>query len=244
MNKSKIEWTETVWNIVTGCTPISPGCENCYGESMAKRFWGSRKFSDIRFHFDRLDQPLKWKKPSRIFVCSMGDLFHELVSFSEIDSVFSTIIECQDTGKEHTFILLTKRPKRMKAYLEDTGHWTLPNIWCGVTAENQEMADKRIPTLLQIPASVLFVSVEPMLSYVDLSPWLHNGLDWIIVGSESGLKRRPAENRWIISILDQCTTFKTPIFIKQIEINGKLVKMPEINGKVWAEYPEAYAHPA
>ena len=254
---TKIEWAEKVFNPITGCTKTSPGCINCYGESMAKRFWGGRKFTDIQFHEDRLDQPLSWKRPSKIFVCSMSDLFHEQISFYQLDKIFWTIVQSQKRGLDHIFILLTKRPSRMWAYLEDTGHWALDNIWVGVTAENQEMADKRIPILLKIPAAVRFVSIEPMLGPVNMTTAMYGNnpagmncfgftdgfgyeayIQWIICGSESGPKRRPAKLEWIRNIRDQCIVEgNIPFFLKQMEINGKLAKMPQLDGHTWNQMP-------
>ena len=166
MGKSKIEWTDRVWNPVTGCTKVSAGCTNCYAERITKRFYPDKDFNEITLHEDRLNQPLRWRKPSKVFVCSMSDLFHDDVPLNFIDKVFDTIHK----AKNHTFLVLTKRPENL---LNKWLGLPLPNnCWIGVTAENQEQADKRIPILLQIPAAKRFVSVEPMLGAVDLSKWL------------------------------------------------------------------------
>ena len=203
---TKIEWAEETWNPITGCTPISPGCANCYAERMSKRLAGRCGYPAdepfrVTVHPDRLNQPFKWRKPRRVFVCSMGDLFHPDVPFEFIDRVFSIMALCP----QHTFLVLTKRPDRMREYLtivkpENAGQdwrrqlyfasgkdqrladgccfrWPLPNVRLGVTAENQEQADKRIPILLQIPAAVRFVSVEPMLGPVDLQG-VWNSPEW------------------------------------------------------------------
>ena len=187
MGNTKIEWADRVWNPVTGCTKISPGCQNCYAERMAKRLRGRCGYDAdepfrVTLHPERLEEPMRWLKPSMVFVCSMGDLFHDDVPDEFIHRVFATIGQCP----QHTFIILTKRPKRMKAFIEDyyaykspsgdeQGLHIQPNVWLGVTAENQEMADRRIPILLQIPATVRCVSVEPMLGPVDLT---RVGGDW------------------------------------------------------------------
>lgn len=244
MGKSKIEWTDMVWNPVTGCTKVSEGCQNCYAERMAMRFTGH---FNVTCHPDRLDQPLHWKKPRRIFVCSMGDLFHEDVPDDFIGEVISKM---SPYGRKHcayghhTYMILTKRPERMAKFFQKkpygetlfSGH-----VWLGVTAENQKQADKRIPILLQIPAAKRFVSMEPLLGPVDihhhltgiragLGPGLGvteydaSYLDWVIAGAESGPKRRSCKLKWIEDIKDQCYDPGTPLFIKQLHINGKLSK--------------------
>lgn len=207
--KTKIEWATHTWNPVTGCTPISEGCEHCYAARMAKRLAGrcgypkDDPFRPGTFHADKLNDPLKIKKPSLFFVCSMGDLFHEAVKDELIDMAFAVMA----TAKHHTFILLTKRPQRMLNYC--TGGWqprliphlrmlektpedkgvslhtrnmALPNVWLGVTAENQARADERIPILLSIPAAVRFVSVEPMLGPVDLTTVIDRHTDHFTFG--------------------------------------------------------------
>ena len=168
-DKSKIEWCDATWNPVTGCTKISQGCKNCYAEGVANRFWGDRKFTDVQCHEDRLDQPLRWKRPRRIFVNSMSDLFHLDVPDEFIDKVFGVMV----LAKQHTFMILTKRPERMHEViwrLFPTAY--LKNVWLGVSVENQDTADERIPLLLRTPAAVRFVSCEPLLGPVDLSPWI------------------------------------------------------------------------
>lgn len=177
---SKIEWTDETWNPVTGCTKVSAGCAHCYAERMARRLAGRCGYPEAPDHFKvtlhpkRLDQPLHWKKPRMVFVCSMGDLFHEDVPDEYIDRVWSKFYECP----QHTFQVLTKRPERMYQWLVNELHnWRpLPNVWLGVTAENQTTADERIPVLLQIPAAVRFVSIEPMLGPVDLRS-IHQRVD-------------------------------------------------------------------
>jgi len=179
MAKSKIEWTEYSWNPVSGCTPISEGCQNCYAKRMSKRLAGRCGYPAddpfrVTLHPERLYEPLKWKKPRRVFVCSMGDLFHEDVPDEFTEKVFDVMA----TVSRHTFIVLTKRPRRLLEFVKwqahETGEGYLNegNVWLGVTAENQARADERIPILLQIPAAVRFVSVEPMLGPVDLSSYL------------------------------------------------------------------------
>lgn len=188
--KTKIEWTESTWNPVSGCDKISAGCANCYAEKMAKRLqaMGTKGYKNgfkVTLHPDRLSEPTNRKKPTMYFVCSMGDLFHDDVPFEFIDKILHTIIQTP----QHTFQILTKRPERMQEYFNSfysamelcdrefaPYKWwdylidgVIPNLWLGVTAENQEQADNRIPILLGIPATKRFVSIEPMLSKIDLT---------------------------------------------------------------------------
>lgn len=298
-----IEWAEKSWNPVTGCTKVSLGCQNCYAERMAKRLRGRCGYPDgepfrVTLRPERLVDPLHWRKPSMIFVCSMGDLFHEDVPEKFIYDIWDVMVQ----SRQHTFLILTKRPDRMKSFIErvmanrmdyaytlgntpegkEARKWAqrpIQNIWLGVTAENQEMADKRIPILLQIPAAVRFVSVEPMLSPVRLilarryctncnylhwsynpagsgfaykevycpecgfaygyhSPEGNSSIDWVICGSESGPNRRPANTEWIRSLKNQCVDAYVPFFLKQMEVGGRLVKMPKLDGQVWDQFPE------
>lgn len=193
MSKTKIEWATDTWNPITGCTPCSPGCDHCYAKRMANRLqaMGSPKYKDgfeVRFHPDVLDEPLKWRKKRTVFVCSMGDLFHENVQFPYIRQVFQTIVSCN----VHTFMVLTKRPRRILEFAKwmveehilairpagEIRDWLIqpqdiakfpPNVHLGVTACNQKEADEKIPILLQIPAAHRFVSIEPMLGPVNLA---------------------------------------------------------------------------
>lgn len=186
-----IEWTHRpgtkgeVWNPVTGCTKVSAGCTHCYAESVAVRFWGDRVFTDVRCHEDRLAVPLGWRKPRTVFVNSMSDLFHEAVPVEFVDRVFAVMALCP----QHTFIVLTKRPERMREYVGDAGRkqavarrwpalgepdkdlrwWPLPNAWLGVSVEDHKTANVRVPLLLQTPAALRFVSCEPLLGPVDLT---------------------------------------------------------------------------
>jgi protein gp37 len=237
MGKTKIEWTDQTWNPVTGCTKISEGCAHCYAKRMSKRLAGRCGYPeaphnfDVTLHPDRLDEPLRWRKPRRVFVCSMGDLFHEDVPFGFIRRVFWTMWHWSSI---HIYQILTKRPHIMLSffdYLQGTDGGDLiglPNVWLGVTAENQEQADKRIPILLQIPAAVRFVSVEPMLGPADLSEWInpqgatarddparYSLLDWVICGGESGPGARPMHPDWARSLRDQCQMAGVPFFFKQ-----------------------------
>lgn len=236
MAKTKIEWADVVWNPVTGCNKVSEGCKNCYAERISNRFWGERKFTDIVWNPGRLDDPLSLKKPRRVFVNSMGDLFHERVPDKFLDQVFARMA----IARSHTFIVLTKRPKRMLDYFNRWTNggwatdinriWPLPNVWIGVSAEDQQTADERIPLLLKTPAAVRFVSVEPMLEAVDLEyPGYLEGanevddigchyaspaLDWVICGGEGGPGARPMHPDWARSLRDQCNEANMPFFFK------------------------------
>ncbi len=237
---TKIEWVKNkdgtqgrTWNPVTGCSKISPGCQNCYAERMSKRLAGRFGYPKdepfrVTLHPERLEEPLRWRKPQMVFVCSMGDLFHEDVPFEFVEEVRAVMVRCP----QHTFQLLTKRSERMLEFARwmadgdhiSTAEWPR-NVWLGVTAENQEQADKRIPVLLQIPAAVRFVSVEPMLGPIDLYSYLiigtdqpgsimRNGLDQVICGGETGPKARPMHPDWARILRDQCQSAGVPFFFK------------------------------
>lgn len=158
---TSIEWTDRTWNPVTGCTKVSQGCKNCYAETIANRFWKDRKFTDVRVHPERLGEPLRWRKPSRIFVNSMSDLFHEDVP----DEFIMRVFDVMDSASRHTFQILTKRPERMLHVMKNAS--PISNVWLGVSVEDQKTADERIPILLQTQAAVRFVSYEPALGPVD-----------------------------------------------------------------------------
>ena len=224
MGDTKIEWATKVWNPVSGCTKVSEGCRNCYAERYAKRFWRDRKFTDVQFHEDRLDQPLHWKKPQRIFVNSMSDLFHPDVPIKIIAAVWSRMLY----ANHHTYIVLTKRPDRMSEIVPQlfaewpSGKPTIfENIWLGVSVENQKTADERIPLLLDTPALVRFVSYEPALGPVEFERgrfWLTipgPHLDWVIMGGESGPNARAMHPDWARSVRDQCQAAGVPFFFEQ-----------------------------
>ena len=250
---TKIEYVTETWNPVTGCTPVSEGCTNCYAErAAANRLAGRYGYPPKPYHFkvtlhpDRLEQPLKWRKPRRIFVCSMGDLFHEDVKRDFIYDVYVAM----KNAPQHIFLILTKRPAQMKHWVDTVRprSWPLSNVWLGVTAENQARADERIPVLLSIPAAVRFVSIEPMLGPVDLGytfapAYIEAGgkpaLDWVILGAETGPSRRAMLPRWARDVKEQCVAAGVPFFLKQMYRNdGTLWRLPELDGRVWNEYPE------
>lgn len=228
---TKIEWTEETWNPVTGCTKISDGCKNCYAERMSKRLAGRYGYPpaphnfDVTLHPDRLDEPLRWRKSRRVFVCSMGDLFHKDVPDWFINEVFNIMT----LAPQHTFQVLTKRPTRMRQFVQDT-RWLnrgllegeTKNVWLGVTAENQEQADERIEVLRYTPAAVRFVSFEPLLGEVVVGRHIKgsiydrwSGIHQAIVGGESGPGARSMHPDWARSLRDQCQAANVPFFFKQ-----------------------------
>lgn len=271
MAKTKIEWASHSWNPITGCSKTSEGCRFCYAERMARRLAGRHGYPKAPHYFDvtlrpeRLEEPLRRMKPTTYFVCSMGDLFHEDVPDEFILEVWRVMEHCQ----RHTFLVLTKRPKRMKefiqrlfSYLEEPDCWELdgsdtwidlihksntphyfnpsvilPNVWLGISAENQQRADERIPVLQKIPAAVRLVSLEPLLGPIDLRrtpPVPHEyyvnvtrtgdgtgikyteGIDWVICGAETGPGARPMDPDWARALLAQCREAGVPFFMKQV----------------------------
>ncbi|SKO36807.1 bacteriophage protein gp37 [Mycobacteroides abscessus subsp. bolletii] len=249
-DKTGIEWTDATWNPVTGCTKVgTPGCDHCYAETFAERWRGTKGHYfetgfDVQLRPDKLGLPLRWTKPRRIFVNSMSDLFHDKVPDEYIARVFAVMA----LAPRHTFQLLTKRHGRMRSllnsayFLQAVGRvwaeppsdwplprdwrvpvWPLPNVWLGVSAEDQKRADHRIPALLDTPAAVRFVSAEPLLGPIDLHAdpigkdsvfWIGH-LDWVIVGGESGPSARPMHPDWARSLRDQCIGAGVPFLFKQ-----------------------------
>lgn len=267
-DKTKIEWTDATWNPVTGCTKVSPGCDHCYAETIAHRFAGTKAYPngfDVTLHPERLNQPLRWTRPRRVFVNSMSDLFHKDIPDHYIARVFAVMA----LAERHTFQVLTKRHGRMRSLLSnqmfrgdvswwmDVFHeeemtprqarrhgwpmgedglgvvWPLPNVWLGISVEDQQRADLRIPALLDTPAAVRFLSCEPLLGPVDLRqsfakyrpgdehPWddvelkARDVLHWVIAGGESGPGARPMHPDWARSLRDQCQTAGVAFHFKQ-----------------------------
>jgi protein gp37 len=252
-DKSKIEWTDATWNPITGCTKVSEGCKNCYAERIARRFW-ERPFSEVVYNEEKLRIPTSWKKPRKIFVCSMSDLFHENISFKIIADIWDEM-RC---NLHHTFMILTKRPERAREFWEyyygNLFHESIEkHIWLGVTAETQQRADERIQILLKIPAAVRFVSIEPMLEQIDISYYL-NGcpekvsedewaqteypLDWVICGCESGQGARPFDWHWAQDLKNQCINSGVAFFYKQGRYSNGLIKTPPLDGRKWTDYPD------
>jgi protein gp37 len=230
---SGIEWTESTWNPLTGCTKVSPGCKQCYAERMALRLqaMGQPRYTDgfrLTLHRDKLEQPLSWKTPQVIFVNSMSDLFHEHVPREFIHKTFDVMRR----ASWHTFQVLTKRSKRLLALDPEIGWPT--HVWMGISVENQDCSF-RIEHLRQTGARVKFLSLEPLLGPL---PGLDlDGIDWIIVGGESGPGARPMAEEWVIDIRDQCLAARTPFFFKQWggvhrKAAGRILK-----GRTWDQVP-------
>jgi protein gp37 len=238
MSMTKIEWTEKTWNPVTGCTKVSPGCDHCYAEGIARRFAGSDAFPngfDITLRPERLDAPLRWRKPATVFVNSMSDLFHADVPDEFIARVWAVMA----LASQHTFQVLTKRHGRMRSLLlnwRDNGfgdavaaemfllrrgggivQWPLPNVWLGVSAEDQKRVNLRVPALMETPAAVRFISAEPLLGavYLAATAW-EPKIDWVIVGGESGPGARKMDLDWAQSLVDECQRAGTAVFVKQL----------------------------
>ena len=280
-DNSAIEWTDATWNPVTGCAVVSPGCTNCYAmrlagtrlaqhpsragltrDSKAGPVWTG----ETRLNKEWLTQPLRWRRPRRIFVCAHGDLFAESVPDAWIDRVFAVMA----LAPQHTFQVLTKRARRMREYVtsarsrvgelvlsqllrwsglnpphdpevwrrDDDRPWPLPNVWLGVSAEDQTRADERVPDLLGTPAAVLFVSAEPLIGPIDLGDV---SLDWIVVGGESGPGARvwPGFTEAARSIRDQCAHARTAFFMKQMQGITKRAMPPIPDDLMIREFPDA-----
>lgn len=304
-DRTKIEWTRSddgtpgaTWNPVTGCTklsPASPGCQNCYASTFAERFRGApghyfERGFDVQLRPDKLDLPLRWTKPRRIFVNSMSDLFHDKVPDEYIARVFAVMA----LAPQHTFQLLTKRHGRMGALLRDGefqqqvydawgqlempkgrpsmedwpwSGWPLPNVWLGVSAEDQKRADLRIAALLDTPAAARFVSAEPLLGAINLpSHWLHpvmrtpspennaigrrigkahgvGFIDWVIVGGESGPGARPMHPDWARSLRDQCVAAGVPFLFKQWGETVPLGQMTDEARRRWDDHHGCDVYP-
>ncbi|MDY6793814.1 MAG: phage Gp37/Gp68 family protein [Actinomycetota bacterium] len=229
MARSAIEWTESTWNPVTGCTKISPGCQHCYAERMSKRLqaMGHPNYVngfELAMHEHALELPLRWRRPQVIFVNSMSDLFHRGVSSEFISKVFRVMSEAQ----HHRFQVLTKRSKRLRELAPELP-W-LPNMWMGVSVESSDYA-LRIDHLRDIGAHIRFVSFEPLLGPIrdlDLA-----GIDWVIVGGESGPKARPMKPSWVREIRDQCLSEKVPFFFKQWGGVNKKRNGRVLDGRIW-----------
>lgn len=234
-DRSAIEWTEATWNPVSGCDKVSPGCAHCYAQTFAERFRGVpdhpyEQGFDLRVWENRLDHPLRWKRPRRIFVNSMSDLFHERIPFDFVARVFQVMA----VAEQHTFQILTKRHERLSA-LAPLLPWP-PNVWMGVSIENRRFVH-RTDYLREVPAAVRFVSAEPLLGrleHLDL-----DRIDWVIAGGESGPRHRPVCVDWVRDLRDQCVEAEVAFFFKQW--GGRRPKSGgrELDGRTWDEMPRA-----
>ena len=245
---SAIEWTDETWNPVTGCTRVSPGCDHCYMFTLYPRLkaMGVPGYAfepdQVGLLPERLGVPLNWKKPRRVFVNSMADLFHPEVPFSFVSETFAVMQEAS-ARRGHIFQVLTKRPGRAVAWwVQHNYHYPTgwpPNIWIGTSVENQKYAP-RISVLARIPAAIRFVSAEPLLGRLDLSQWLDQGMiQWIIVGGESGPGARPMDPDWVRYLRDQSNAAKVPFFLKQLGgVRKKLGGADAlIDGERWQNMP-------
>ena len=239
--QSKIEWTEQTWNPTVGCTKVSPGCKNCYAETMARRLkaMGARGYQNgfrLTLMPERLAEPLERRKPTVYFVNSMSDLFHEKAPFEYIRRVFDVMAR----APQHTFQVLTKRAERMAEFCRDL---RIPsNVWLGVSVENRKYGVPRIDVLRRIRAEVRFLSIEPLLE--DLGPIDLHGIHWVIVGGESGVKARPMREVWVDGIKRQCEQADVAFFFKQWgawgsdgEKRSKSANGRRYLGQVWDEMP-------
>jgi len=235
-----IEWTDATWNPVRGCTKISAGCMNCYAEAFAERWRGTKGHPyehgfDLRLVEEKLFEPLTWARSRMVFVNSMSDLFHDDVPDAYIYRVFRVM----QAANWHVFQLLTKRPERLLrlASTELRGLIDCQNIWLGVSVENRSQGLPRINYLRSTPASTRFLSIEPLLE--NLGELDLEGIDWVIVGGESGAKARPMSPEWVRSIRDQCIAKGTRFFFKQWGGRNKKVAGRDLDGKIYGEFPNA-----
>lgn len=236
-DNSSIEWTDATWNPVTGCTKISPGCKNCYAERFAERFRGVpghpyEQGFDLRLWPKRLSLPTQWKKPRMIFVNSMSDLFHEKVTDDYIERVFRAMAD----ASWHTFQVLTKRAERMAEWhAEHPDFWDVPNIWLGASVEDRRYGLPRIDFMRSLRAAVRFLSIEPLLE--DLGRFELQGIDWVIVGGESGHGARPMRSEWVTLIRDECLAARVPFFFKQWGGVQKKRAGRELEHRTWDQLP-------
>lgn len=292
-DKTSIEWTDATWNPITGCSRVSKGCENCYAERLAATRLrdhpsragltdaNGRWNGKLRFNADWLAQPLRWRRPRKVFVAAHGDLFHEAVPDEWIDQVFAVMA----LSDRHVFQVLTKRPERMRDYARGCSrrvyslidHWMgdgdhpaiplpagvrrrlarerlsrrpgavlavrepLPNVWLGVSAEDQATADERIPILLAAPAAVRWLSAEPLLGPMQIDEYLAGpaGLDWVVAGGESGSRARPMEAAWARSLRNQCLCTEVSFFFKQWGGITSKAGGAVLDGREWRQFPHA-----
>jgi protein gp37 len=247
-DRSSIEWTEATWNPVTGCDRVSPGCDHCYALTLAARLkaMGSPKYQHdgdprtsgpgfgVTLHPDELTAPRRWRRPRRVFVNSMSDLFHPKVPTEFIAEVFAVMA----ATSQHSYQVLTKRPKRARSLLRDLNTPLLRNVWMGVSVEDDERTD-RVAVLRETPAAIRFLSCEPLLGplpSLDLA-----GIDWVIVGGESGPEARRMREAWVIEIRDNCLDAGIPFFFKQWGGRTPKAGGRRLVGRTWDEMPQPEA---
>ena len=246
---SAIEWTDETWNPVTGCTRVSPGCDHCYMFALYPRLkaMGARGYEgapdQVQLLAERLGAPLRWGRPRRVFVNSMSDLFHHRVPFDFIFETFNVMREAA-SRRGHIFQVLTKRPGRVvawwEAYKELFPEGWPPNVWIGTSVESQKYAP-RLKVLERLPAPVRFVSAEPLLERLELTPWLEGGVwQWVIVGGESGAGARPMHPDWARDLRDQSTKAGVAFFLKQLGgvRNKRGGDAATIDGEFWRQMPD------
>ena len=229
--QTAIEWTDKTWNPTTGCTKVSPGCKHCYAETITERF--PQNFPqgfNFTIHQTRINEPRRWRKPSRVFVNSMSDLFHEEMPLEFLHEVFAVMRECP----QHIFQVLTKRHERLLE-LAPLLEWS-PNIWMGVSVENQRYVH-RVDFLRQVPAYVRFLSCEPLLGALNLNL---EGIHWVITGGESGLNHRPIKEEWVRSIRAQCIEAEVAFFHKQWGGRTPKAGGRELDNEIFDEMPFAW----
>lgn len=237
-DRSRIEWTDATWNPVRGCTKVSPGCKHCYAETFAERFRGvpGHPFEqgfDLRLVPEKLQEPLRWRSPRKVFVNSMSDLFHEQVTPDYIAGVG----EVMRAANWHVFQVLTKRAARMQMLLARELRWMgdLSHVWYGVSVENRKHGLPRLRALQRAHAQVRFLSIEPLLE--DLGTVDLKGIDWVIVGGESGPGARPMREEWVVAIQRQCEAQRVPFFFKQWGGIRKSLTGRELHGRTYDEFP-------
>jgi protein gp37 len=242
--ESSIEWTDATWNPVRGCTKISDGCKHCYAETFAERFRGVKGHPyeqgfDLRLVPEKLAEPLRWRNPKMIFVNSMSDLFHENVPEDYVVAVAKVMVE----AKWHTYQVLTKRSDRLRELLNSSLRFAAnqKHIWWGVSVENKKYGLPRIENLQNAHAAIKFLSVEPLLE--DLGKFNLYGIDWVIVGGESGHGARPMRKEWVVSVRDQCKREGVPFFFKQWGGVRKKAAGRKLDGKTYDEFPQRTHHP-
>ncbi len=228
-----IEWTDATWNPVTGCSKVSPGCKHCYAERLAARLqaMGNRRYARgfaVTLHPDLIELPLRWRRPRRVFVNSMSDLFHEEIPEAFIRQVFETMARAH----WHQFQILTKRSARLRE-LSSRLPWP-PNVWQGISIESAAYV-RRVRDLQCVPAAVRFLSIEPLLGPIRQLPL--DGINWVIVGGESGPDRRPVEAEWVRDLRDQCLRAGVAFFFKQWGGHTPKARGRELDGRTWDEMP-------